>query len=346
MNTSKPFTKRYLTKTYVISLAVLIIALLLLSTCNRSTSNKPVYKQVDKVRLGLTKTPPGWLTLIAKAKGFYKKHALDADILFFKSGKRALKGMFAGKVDVAITADGPIVFQSMKRKDFTVVATIGSSSNDNVVVASRQSGILKPADLKGKRIATQKKSSAHFYQHLFLIENGLSEADVTRVFMKVEKLPEALKNGQTDAISTREPFYSETLKLLGENAIAFETPGLYFKTFQLVTSENYIAKKQRVLEKITRALIDAEQFLLENHNESVEVLSKEVGISKASIEKVLASLHLAVRLEQSLILNLEDEARWVVNSKLSNGAVVPNYLDFISEDTLLKIRPESVTITH
>ena len=299
---------------------------------------------VEKVRLGVTHTPPSWLMLIAHKKQFYKKNGLDVTLTTFESGKRALKGMLAGKVDVAATAEGPIIFQSFKRKDFSIFATIGKSSNDNVIVAARDRGINKAADIKGKRISTQSKSSAHFYMHLFFLENEIAEKNMIKSFMKVEDLPQALKQNKTDVIATREPFLSEAIKLLGDNAIVFETPGLYLKSFELVSFNSYIKNNKSILTKILKATIEAENYLYKNKLESIDLLSEMLNISKDSIIKSLSSLDLSVSLDQLLILNLEDEARWVIDNKFYNGHVMPNFLNYIALEPLLSIKPEVITI--
>jgi len=299
---------------------------------------------IEKVRLGVTHTPPSWLMIIADKKQFYKKNGLDVTLTTFKSGKRALKGMLGRKVDVAATAEGPIIFQSFKRKDFSIFATIGKSSNDNVIVAARDRGINKVADIKGKRISTQSKSSAHFYMHLFLLENKIAEKDMIKSFMRVEDLPQALKQNKTDIISTREPFLSEAVKLLGDNAIVFETPGLYLKSFELVAFNTYIEKNKSILTKILKATLDAEDFLNKNKLESIGLLSKTLNISKESIIKSLSSLNLSVSLDQLLLLNLEDEARWVIDNKFYNRHGMPNFLDYLTLEPLLSIKPEVITI--
>ena len=299
---------------------------------------------IEKVRLGVTHAPPSWLMLIAHKKQFYKKNGLDVTLTTFKSGKRALKGMLSGKVDVATTAEGPIIFQNFKRKDFSIFATIGKSSNDNVIVAARDRGINKAADIKGKRISTQSKSSAHFYMHLFLLENGIAENSMIKSFMKIEDLPQELKQNKTDVISTREPFLSEAVKLLGDNAIVFETPGLYLKSFELVAFNTYIKKNKSILTKILKATLDAENFLNENKLEAVDLLSKTLSISKESVINSLLSLDLSVSLDQLLILNLEDEARWVINNKFYNEYRMPNFLEYIVVEPLKTVKPEVVTI--
>lgn len=49
-----------------------------------------------------------------------------------------------------------------------------------------------------------------------------------------------LANGEIDAFSHREPFISEAKKRLGDNAIVFEIPGAYTKTFNLVVRDDLV----------------------------------------------------------------------------------------------------------
>lgn len=320
---------------------------LLMSACdqsNKSISGTKVGNTIHSVRLGTTQTPPSWLMLIAEHNGYFEKQGLNVIITSFKSGKRALKGMFEDKVDISATADVPIVFNSLARQDFSIISNIGVSSNDNVIVARKDRGIQSQSDLKGKTIATQNASSAHFYLHLFLLSNKLSDKDIKQLFMKVEKLPQALVSAEVDAIATREPYFSEAVEKLGSNAIVFETPGLYLKSFGLVAFNSYIKNNPEIIYKIVNALLLAEQFVKDNNNQAIEILSLKLGITKDRVATTFQYLDLRVTLGQSLILRLEDEARWVTRNKLTDILVIPNYLDFIHAGALVKANPEAMTI--
>jgi len=51
-------------------------------------------------------------------------------------------------------------------------------------------------------------------------------------------------------------------------------------------------------------------------------------------------------LDQSLVLALEDEARWAIKNKLTSKTKVPNYLNHIHLDALKSVAPSAVTIIH
>ncbi len=49
-------------------------------------------------------------------------------------------------------------------------------------------------------------------------------------------------------------------------------------------------------------------------------------------------------LDQSILVSLEDEARWAIENKLTRASRIPNYLNFIYTDALLAVKPNAVTI--
>jgi NitT/TauT family transport system substrate-binding protein len=49
-------------------------------------------------------------------------------------------------------------------------------------------------------------------------------------------------------------------------------------------------------------------------------------------------------LDQSLILAMEDEARWMISNNLTTEKTVPNFLDYIYAYGLKSVKPAAVTI--
>jgi NitT/TauT family transport system substrate-binding protein len=49
-------------------------------------------------------------------------------------------------------------------------------------------------------------------------------------------------------------------------------------------------------------------------------------------------------LDQTILITLEDEARWAIREGLIDKKEIPNYLDFIYMDLLENVKPEAITI--
>ena len=51
-------------------------------------------------------------------------------------------------------------------------------------------------------------------------------------------------------------------------------------------------------------------------------------------------------LDQGLILALEDESRWAVDTSLVPARPMPNFLDYMYLDALVAVDPAAVTVIH
>ena len=329
----------------VISVLVATAITVAVLTMHRETpkafSGKPV-------RLGLPLQSTAALAMVAVDAGLMSEEGLDVRVHEYPSGKRALQDLLQGKVDVATCADVPIVFASFQHNDFRIIATIGSlTTSIERVVARKDRGIEKPRDLRGKRIATQRGSAVHFFLHVFLAKHGLSEKDVEMVFLKAEDLPQALVSGQVDAFSMREPYVGQAVRRLGDNAVVFADPRVYFRSEHLVASTAFLREHPEQAERIVAAIVRAEELAAGDRDRTIEIVQARLDGDSADPARVgqeIQNLALQVSLSQFLLTSLEDEARWALNFGLVEAAEMPNYLRFIYTDALEAVAPGAVTI--
>lgn len=302
--------------------------------------------ETGAIRLGLPLQTTSAMYIVAADQGYFAKEGLKVTVKDYPSGARALNdGLFAGEVDVVSTAEVPAVFASFARNDFSILASIGTIYKFVDIVARTKSGITKPGDLKGKRIAAQKGSGTHFFLHLFLLRHHLTEKDIKLSFMKVEEMPEALARGEIDAFSGREPYTSQAKAKLGSDGIVvFDERGLYDPIEIVVTTKKLVRENPDATKSILKALIRAEEFIKKEPEEAKKIVSKKLNVPENELADNWIHLSLKVQLPQSLILAMEDEARWVRDSKLVEANTLPNYLDYIHIEALESVRSRSVGI--
>jgi NitT/TauT family transport system substrate-binding protein len=299
----------------------------------------------DSLSIGVPKEPLGALVIIAAEKRYFDDEGLDVKIVStYPSGKRALAGMLGGEVDMTISSEVPLVFQAFQRDDFRVLATIGGSDNEPAIVARKDRGIEKAADLRRKKIATQRGSAVHYFLHLILLRNGISSDAVEIEFLKAEQLPKALADGDIDAFSMREPFVGQAKELLGGNAVVFWQPGVYLKTMNLVALDNLTEERSHVVKKVLRALVRAETYARENRDDAVAIVAKSLEIDQDELKQSFAHVDLEVTLGQALIIALEDEARWAINNKLTDKTDAPDFLKIIAPEAIRAVKPSAATL--
>ncbi len=296
------------------------------------------------LRVAVAQQPQSALFHIAAQQGFFRDEGVEVEISRHISGKRALlDGLLAGKADLATAAESPVVANSFQYRGYRVIAAINYISNNNRVVARRDAGIERPTDLRNKRVATQEASAVHYFLHLFLNRHGVSENDVELSFMKGNQLPGALARGEIDAFSMREPYVGEAVQLLGEQALVFAEPGLFLQ-FDLVVVSQEALQRRSEIDAVLRALLRAERFAKQNPAAAIEDVATFSGSEESGITTLWNDYHPVVELDSSLLIALDAEAVWVLQSGLTHRSRVPDMFRLIDSRPLQRVDPLRVRL--
>jgi NitT/TauT family transport system substrate-binding protein len=115
---------------------------------------------------------------LAKGKGYFEAAGLNVDFAVGRGGVDVAKQVGAGNALLGgIVADGPIMVRQ-NGVPIKIVAVFGGQGFMQLVVRE-DSGIVKPADLKGKTITVMSYQDTTFYALLGLLASvGLSQDDV------------------------------------------------------------------------------------------------------------------------------------------------------------------------
>lgn len=286
------------------------------------------------------------LLQIAIDRGYFKDEGLDLTFRSYNSSQLALDDMLAGGVDLALSAETPVVFKAFEREDFSILASIFSTYNDPKVLCRKSSGIEVPADLVGKRVGTTNRGqSAHYFFHLFMIKYEIDVDDLQLIFKSPAELAELLKGGELDGISLFEPYLSRTAAELGGDALVFSEPELYHKD-QLLTGRNAFLKDNNELAaKFLKGLLRAEEFALKEREQALEIVARRCSMEYELVVELMLDTNLEVVLDQSLLHTLEGEARWNIESVGNDmGWEEPDFLKLINSDILKSVKPEAVVI--
>ena len=302
---------------------------------------------VEKVTMGISATSllPS-LVHIAKEKGYFLEEGIDMEIEGYSAGKLALEATLEGKTDMATVADMPIAFIGLERNDFAIFATIVDSAQHVKALARKDRNIDTPHDLIGKKVATTIGTSAHFFMVTFFALNLLDFSDVEVVDLKPNEMVEAIVNGDVDAIFTWEPNILNCQKILADNAVILPSMVGYMVTFNLVSRKDFIESNPELIKRIIKSLAKAEEFVTNNREESIGIVASCLKIERESMNELWNDYKFRLSLPQSLLVTMEDQARWAIQNNLTDATEVPNYLDHIYIDALLEVRPEVVGIIH
>ena len=299
---------------------------------------------VEKITFGSSTTHKIAAIFVAESKGYFEEEGIDIEVKEFGSGKASFLAMLKGEaVDISASADTPLVFESFKRADYYILAGIYTSYDDKVI-ARKDKGIDSIADLRGRRVGVTKGTSAHFFLDSLLTYHGIPSSEIKLVNIKPAELLTALEEGDVDAISAWEPIPLQTVQTLKDKAIKFPNERIYRKIFYLLVKKDFAKNHRETLRRFLKAIGKAIAFITENENESQTILAEKLKLDEKVVATAWQEGTFGLFLDQSLLVTLEEQARWAVRKRLTDATETPNYLDYIYTDALESVKPEAVTI--
>ncbi len=122
----------------------------------------------------------------------------------FQGGNLILEAMAANQVDFGVTSEIPPIFASQAANggNFKVVAVQEGNTLNQEVVVPKDSPIHTAADLKGKKVAFVKNTTAHYFLLKILQNAGLTWQDIQPVELSTADGLSALISGKVDALAS------------------------------------------------------------------------------------------------------------------------------------------------
>lgn len=314
------------------------------SGCERQEAKKPAGPP-EKVTLAIYGGSYGFLPYIAREKGYFTANGLDVTFKEYEIGLKATEALFKGEADIGTGAEFVFVSYSFDHPELKILSSI-VTSEVNEVIARKDRGIKTPADLKGKRIGVTFKTKAEFFLARLLVYNRVAEKDVEFVDIPSPKLKEALIQGVVDAVATWEPFVSDLKTQLGEKAVSWPTQSGQEFYYLLISRDEWIRKHPGTVTRLLKAMVQAEEFMRTNTDEAQGIVGRLFGYKPEYVRYIWTKNNFTVQLPQSLIMSMEEGARWRIRNRLTKVTTMPNYLNYIYFDGLSAVKPEALTIVR
>lgn len=258
-----------LKKPLIICMLLLSIVMLTVSGCGSEKKSEPAK---EKIKIGLSPWP-GWYTwYLVQDKGFFKKHGVDVELVWFPVYSDSLQALNTGKLDGNSQALSDTLAPLSKGIDLrTVLVNDNSAGGDGIVVKPQYKGI---KDLKGKKVVTELGTLEHLLLLTALERNGMTEKDIDFTNMAVNDAGPAFISGNLDAAVLWEPFLSKAVSE-GKGVKIFsskDTPGLIPDL--LVMRGEVVDSKRAEVKKIIAAWFDALDYWKKNPEEALAIMAK------------------------------------------------------------------------
>lgn len=211
-----------------------------------------------------------------------KEQGVTIEWSLFQSGPPMLEAMNAGKIDFGGVGESPPIFAQAGGGQFYYVSATPLSAQTQDIVVPKNSPIQTPADLKGKRIAFQKGSSAHYLLLKVLEQQGISIKDIEAVSLSPADARAAFEQGNVDAWSIWDPFLAvaQSTGNIRDLNIGRERR-VYFLAAQQFTKDHP--------DRLKTILAEAKQngqWAKQNFRQIAQQFSKDTKVDAAILEEV------------------------------------------------------------
>ncbi len=301
-------------------------------------------KTVIPIRYGSVKALVEAPAHVAFHNGYFKDEGLDLSLEINPDGKTSLDRLLTDSIDIASVMATPVVYRSFNESDFSIFAVMEFSYKIHSCIARKDVGINSPADFKGRKLGVMKGTSGEFFMNSYLILNDLLPKDVEIVNLNGPELIKSINNGEIDAMFCWEPFVLMAKKQLKGNWIEFNSPKLVPSTWVFIAKKDYIKDNPEAIKRFIKAIVSSTQYTNENNELALNIHAEVTGIEKEIIAELFKKEIFNVSLKQELILDLEAQARWLIEFEYVKDSIVPNFLDIIHVDAMKEIIPEQVLL--
>jgi ABC-type nitrate/sulfonate/bicarbonate transport system substrate-binding protein len=320
------------------SLSSILAMLLMASACQ---NNEPV--KMDPISFGTVPVAVAALVYIAQDQQLFAANHLSVDIKDYPTGVATTEALLKAETDISWVAEFPLVKSAFAGEKISIIAVVGKFS-EQYLFGRKDRGINTVSDLDDKKIGIPLNTIAEFYLGRFLELNGMSIRDLSLIDVQPPKALDAITGGEVDGAIAWEPYSSQIKAQLGESVVAFPVQSSQPGYGTVVARNDWISRHPDIVNRFLKSLAQAEDYILRNPNGARLILRRRLNHDEAFTETIWSENQFALSLDQSLVLAMEDEARWMISNNLTAEKQVPDFLGYIYEDALKAIKPEAVNI--
>ncbi|TAL91499.1 MAG: transporter substrate-binding domain-containing protein [Candidimonas sp.] len=209
---------------------------------------------------------------IAERKGYFKDEGLNATVIDFAGGSKALQAVVGGSADVVSGAFEHTIMLQSKGQFYRTFVQQGRAPMMVLAVSTKTMAHYKtPADLKGKKVGlTAPGSSTNMMVSFFLAKHGMKPSDVSFIGVGAGAgAITAMRTGQIDAICNVDPvistlLHAKDIKIISDTRTLKDTHEIFggdMPSGCLYTSQAFIDKNPNTVQALANAMVRADKWI-------------------------------------------------------------------------------------
>ena len=253
-------------------------------------SARPARADALTFRIGYQKNG---ILAVAKDRGTIGERlkALGVGVSFveFSYGPPLLEAINLGSIDFGQTGDAPPIFAQAAGANLVYAAAQPRGGSGSAILLPAGSAIRSVAELKGRRVAFAKGSSAHNLTIAALEQAGLTYRDIEPVILAPADAAAAFTRGAIDAWTVWDPYFAiaeqgESVRVLVQAAEVGPTNNFF------LANKGFVAKHPAIVGAACEALARVADWCEGHRDEVAQSLSKATGVPLKATQRTVGRI--------------------------------------------------------
>ncbi|MGA2552814.1 MAG: aliphatic sulfonate ABC transporter substrate-binding protein [Burkholderiaceae bacterium] len=212
----------------------------------------------------------------------------------FPAGPQLLEALSVGSVDFGYTGAPPPIFAQAASKDLVYVGAEPGTTSGEAIVVKPDSPLKTLAELKGKRVAVQKGSSANYLLVAALENAGIAFSEIHPIYLTPADARAAFEANSVDAWSIWDPYLAAAQSSLQVRVVADYTNLLQTNSFY-ESATKFATQQPKIVGLVLEELAKAGEWASRNTRAVSELLAPQVGLPVEVVEVWQKRTHYGVQ---------------------------------------------------
>ena len=238
------------------------------------------------IRIGFQKSSVN-LTILKQQRSLEARYkGVKIQWFEFTAGPQMLEALSVGSIDLATTGEPPPVFAQAAGSQLVYIGAEPAKPDASALLVKADSPVKTLTDLKGRKIAFQKGSSAHYHVLRAVQQAGLQWSDITPVYLAPADARAAFERGSVDVWAIWDPYWAAIEQTQTPRVLA-TGKGLVNNLSFYLSSRSFANQYPAVIQTLFEELTRSDSFVHQHRNEAAAIVAASTGLEAATIQRFL-----------------------------------------------------------
>jgi len=239
-----------------------------------------------ELRIGLQKSSVNLAVLRARGALAAQLPGVRVSWADFPAGPQLLEALNAGSIDFGMTGDTPPVFSQAANSAMVYVGTEPPKPENSAILVKPDGTLKTLADLRGRRIAFQKGSSAHYVVLRALEKAGIGYGEIEPIYLAPADARAAFERGSVDAWSIWDPYWAAAEEGAAVRVLTTGR-GLSDNSTFYLASKRWAEGNPAAVAALLAALTEADHYVQSHADEAAQLVATATGVPLSAAVRFL-----------------------------------------------------------